>query len=141
VAFQMRCAFIEELGDRVTNKEEIRKRLTSDIEANRIYFWVKYNKKEGQEEETVLVSTAGITRETNDAMSVSGVYTPPVFRKQGYATTLVAHLSKLILEQFGKKYCYLFTDVANPTSNSIYRKIGYEPIAEFHHYKCVGKDQ
>ena len=29
------------------------------------------------------------------------------------------------------KYCCLFTDLANPTSNSIYMKIGYQPIADY----------
>ena len=26
--------------------------------------------------------------------------------------------------------CVLFTDLANPTSNAIYRRIGYEAVAE-----------
>ena len=30
----------------------------------------------------------------------------------------------------GRDFCFLFTDVSNPTSNSIYRRIGYEPVAE-----------
>jgi predicted GNAT family acetyltransferase len=34
----------------------------------------------------------------------------------------------------GKKFCFLFTDQANPTSNSIYQKIGYEPVCDFHEY-------
>jgi predicted GNAT family acetyltransferase len=34
----------------------------------------------------------------------------------------------------GRKFCFLFTDVENPTSNKIYRQIGYRPIADFRHW-------
>jgi len=30
----------------------------------------------------------------------------------------------------GKRYCFLFADLANPTSNHIYQAIGYEPVAD-----------
>jgi predicted GNAT family acetyltransferase len=62
-------------------------------------------------------------------MTVSGVYTPPELRCKGYATSCVAELSRNIL-QSGKKFCMLYTDLANPTSNSIYMKIGYWPVCD-----------
>jgi hypothetical protein len=30
----------------------------------------------------------------------------------------------------GRRYCLLFTDLANPTSNQIYRQIGYWPVCD-----------
>jgi predicted GNAT family acetyltransferase len=64
---------------------------------------------------------------------IGPVYTPPEFRGHGYASNCVASLSQLILDS-GKDFCCLFTDLANPTSNSIYQKIGYQPLADFNEY-------
>jgi uncharacterized protein len=50
-------------------------------------------------------------------------------RNRGYAASCVATLTKLMLDS-GKKFCCLYTDLANPTSNSIYQKIGYQPICD-----------
>ena len=61
------------------------------------------------------------------------VYTPPELRRKGFATECVAKLSKKLLEEF--EYCVLFTDLANPTSNSIYQKIGYKPVMDVDLYK------
>jgi predicted GNAT family acetyltransferase len=57
------------------------------------------------------------------------VYTPAHLRNCGYATSCVAALTRRVLES-GKKFCCLYTDLANPTSNSIYQKIGYHPICD-----------
>ncbi len=75
------------------------------------------------------VSMALKTRPTENGMSVGGVYTPPELRGKGYATSCVAELSRNIL-QSGKKFCTLYTDLANPTSNSIYMKMGYRPVCD-----------
>jgi predicted GNAT family acetyltransferase len=64
---------------------------------------------------------------------IGPVYTPPEFRGHGYASNCVASVSQLILDS-GKDFCGLFTDLANPTSNSIYQKIGYQPLADFNEY-------
>ena len=64
------------------------------------------------------------------------VYTPPSLRKKGFATESVAHLSKLLLDE-GNKFCFLFTDLINPISNSIYQKIGYKPIIDVDHYEFI----
>jgi predicted GNAT family acetyltransferase len=65
---------------------------------------------------------------------VNFVYTPPEFRKHGYATACVAAVSQKLINA-GYSYCALFTDLANPTSNKIYRAIGYQPVCDWHHYK------
>jgi GNAT superfamily N-acetyltransferase len=69
------------------------------------------------------------TRETRSACAINTVYTPPQFRRRGYATAAVATLSEMLLEA-GRRFCCLYTDLANPTSNSIYAKIGYRPIRD-----------
>jgi uncharacterized protein len=79
------------------------------------------------------VSMAVRTRPTRHGTSVGGVYTPPEKRRRGYATACVAALSRLILDS-GKSFCSLFTDLANPTSNAIYMKIGYRPLEDFATY-------
>jgi predicted GNAT family acetyltransferase len=75
------------------------------------------------------VSMAAKMRPTDKGMSVGYVYTPPELRRRGYATSCVAELSRNILES-GKEFCMLYTDLANPTSNSIYMKIGYKPVGD-----------
>ena len=60
---------------------------------------------------------------------VGPVYTPPEERGRGYASNLVAHVSADMLER-GAAACFLYTDLGNPTSNAIYRRIGYEQVAE-----------
>jgi predicted GNAT family acetyltransferase len=74
------------------------------------------------------VSMAGWTRPTQNGVTIAFVYTPVKFRKMGYATSCVAKLSALLLSQY--KFCSLFTDLSNPTSNSIYQKIGYQAIGQ-----------
>jgi GNAT superfamily N-acetyltransferase len=60
---------------------------------------------------------------------VSAVYTPPERRGRGYASALVAATSQAALAD-GATACTLFTDLANPTSNAIYQRIGYRPVAD-----------
>jgi predicted GNAT family acetyltransferase len=68
------------------------------------------------------VSSPGIAR-------VGPVYTPPERRRRGYATALVAAWTAHLLSR-GIRRCALFTDLANPTSNSIYQAVGYRPVTD-----------
>ena len=77
-----------------------------------------------------IVSIAAILRKTKNIGIVGLVYTPKEFRGNGYASSCVKKLSEYIIEN-GFSYCGLFTDKANPTSNKIYKQIGYETISEF----------
>lgn len=76
------------------------------------------------------VSMAGFGGPTPNGIRVFAVYTPPALRGHGYATACVAALTQQLLER-GRRFCFLFTDLDNPTSNSIYRRIGYEPVVDF----------
>jgi len=64
---------------------------------------------------------------------VGPVYTPPARRGRGYATGLVAAVSAWLLGH-GRRRCFLYTDLANPASNAVYRRIGYEQVAESAEY-------
>lgn len=75
------------------------------------------------------VGVACYSRPTLRGVSVSLVYTPPECRGKGYASALVAAMTQRALEQ-GREYCSLYTDLANPTSNHIYEKIGYHKVAD-----------
>lgn len=92
-------------------------------ESSGLYVW----------EDGVPVSMAGHTGPTPNGMRINMVYTPPAYRKRGYASACVAALSQLMLDS-GYRFCFLFTDLANPTSNSIYQKIGYEPVCDVDKY-------
>ena len=79
------------------------------------------------------VSMAAKSRRTTHGVAVGPVYTPPDFRRQGYASACVAALSQQLLDA-GWEFCALFADLANPTSNSVYQKIGYRPVCDFDEY-------
>jgi len=80
------------------------------------------------------VGMASWGRETKNTACIYAVYTPLEKRGRGYATSLVAGLSRHLLNS-GRKSCVLFTDLANPVSNSIYAKIGYTPVCDFDEYE------
>jgi predicted GNAT family acetyltransferase len=80
------------------------------------------------------VSLAGWGGRTPNGIRVGPVYTPPDLRGRGYATALTAELSQRLLDgrlfAGGRRFCFLYTDLANPTSNAIYERIGYVRVAE-----------
>lgn len=92
-----------------------------------IFFW---------EVDGELVSMAGAGGRTPNGVRIGPVYTPPNERGKGYGTALVADLTTTMLER-GRKFCFLFTDLANPTSNSIYTQIGYVPVIDCTMYDLV----
>ena len=75
------------------------------------------------------VSMAAQNSPTPTGAGISLVYTPPALRGRGYASICVAELTRLLLAG-GRAYCCLFTDLANPTSNRIYQRIGYRPVCD-----------
>ena len=75
-------------------------------------------------EDRIPASQACQARSTMHGAAISAVYTPPPYRGRGYASSLVAELSRVLLER-GNRFCCLFADTANPVSCGIYRRIGY----------------
>ena len=111
-AFHRDCFGHDEPGRATRNAEH-------KISNGELFFWTNQ----------APVSMVARTRPTPHGESIGFVYTPPEYRQRGYATAVVASLSQRILDD-GKHFCCLYTDLANPTSNSIYRKIGYVPVAD-----------
>jgi uncharacterized protein len=75
------------------------------------------------------VSLCGYGGSTPNGIRIGPVYTPPEHRGRGYATSLVAQQSHWLLGG-GRSLCFLYTDLDNPTSNALYRRIGYRMVAE-----------
>ena len=94
------------------------------IEARELYVWA---------DGSSVVSMAATTRPTRHGVGVNLLYTPPPLRGKDYASSCVAALSQLQLDS-GYQFCVLYTDLANPTSNSIYQKIGYAPVRDRDEY-------
>jgi len=97
--------------------------ITPAIESKSVYLW----------EDGAPVSMAIKTRPTENGISIGGVYTPPQFRQRGYATSCVAILCKELLHS-GYKFCSLYTNLANPISNSIYQNIGFKEVCDSAEY-------
>jgi len=76
---------------------------------------------------------AAISDPVAGAVRIGPVYTPPEQRRHGYASALVAQLSQGARSAGNR--CLLYTDLANPTSNAIYRAIGYRPVTEVLRYR------
>ena len=113
-------AFIQEAGV-VGTPESARESAAARVEDRDLFLW---------EDASRPVAMASKSRKTSHGIAVGWVYTPPEHRCRGYASACVAALSQQLLDA-GWEFCTLFTDLANPTSNSIYPKIGYRPVADF----------
>jgi predicted GNAT family acetyltransferase len=74
------------------------------------------------------VSSAAFGGPTPNGIRIGPVYTPPEHRRRGYASALTAALSSRLLAT--RRFCFLFTDLANPTSNKIYEQIGYRRVCD-----------
>jgi predicted GNAT family acetyltransferase len=79
------------------------------------------------------VSIAGAGGKTPLGVRIGPVYTPPAHRGRGFASNLVAAVTQQQLSE-GRAFCFLFTDLANPTSNKIYQAVGYAPVIDVDQY-------
>lgn len=82
------------------------------------------------------VSMAAAVAPTPHGIRLNNVYTPPEERRRGYASALVAALTRLLLDR-GCQFVFLHTDLANPTSNAIYQRLGYVLVADLQVYSLV----
>ena len=127
----MACEWMHKFHNETTPNDPIPKLdsfIRQKIKDKQIAFW----------ENNESVSMIFANRPTINGISINMVYTPKVFRNQGFASALVANFSQYLLEQ-GWKFCTLFTDVSNPISNNIYQKIGFKPVCDFQEYIFEGK--
>jgi predicted GNAT family acetyltransferase len=79
------------------------------------------------------VSMAGVTANVAGQIRVALVYTPADLRGRGYAGAVTAEVSR-VARAAGAEEVLLFTDLANPTSNALYQRIGYRPVEDFAGY-------
>lgn len=93
--------------------------LRGHVEAGRVGFWVHGGQP---------VSMAYASPNNGGVTRISGVWTPPGQRGNGYASAVVAALSNEHMEA-GER-CMLNTDLANPTSNKIYQALGYRRVGD-----------
>ena len=116
-------AFVKEALGINESKASSHQWVIKNLEQDSLYVWENSN----------IVSMAACGGKTPHGIRVKSVYTSPKYRGNGYATSCVAAMSQLLLEQ--QKYCFLFTDLANSASNKIYGKIGYIPMGEIKDYR------
>jgi GNAT superfamily N-acetyltransferase len=77
----------------------------------------------------VPVSVACRTRAAAGMVRVGPVYTPPALRGRGYAGAATVAVSRAALDA-GLREVVLYTDLANPTSNALYERLGYRPVED-----------
>jgi len=115
----------EALAHERSTREANRANAVRRVRAGMTYFW----EVDGQP-----VAMAALARPSRNGVSVNLVYTPPKWRGRGFGSAVTAAVSQEGLRR-GYRFCCLYTDLSNPTSNSIYRKLGYEPVCDSAHYQ------
>jgi GNAT superfamily N-acetyltransferase len=75
------------------------------------------------------VSLAGRTKPAAGLARVGPVYTPPEFRGRGFGGAVTAAVTQAALDG-GAEGVMLFTDLANPTSNTLYQRLGFHPVTD-----------
>jgi ribosomal protein S18 acetylase RimI-like enzyme len=80
-----------------------------------------------------------LARARSPAARIGMVYTTPEHRGRGYAGALVGNVSRTLLAT-GCEAVFLYTDLANPTSNGVYRRIGFRRIGELVHLDILKRD-
>jgi GNAT superfamily N-acetyltransferase len=116
----------EALPTEASDRERLQRSIETRFSSAVAGFWI-------WEDGDVPVSLAGYSGPTASGIRIGPVYTPPDLRRHGYASNLVAGLSRWLLED-GYRACFLFTDLANPTSNKIYSDIGYVRVCDAAEY-------
>ena len=81
------------------------------------------------EDEGQPVSMAGASPASAGMVRIGPVYTPPERRRRGYAAGATAAASAHAAAR-GAREVLLFTDLANPTSNALYQRLGYRPVSD-----------
>ena len=116
-------AFAEEVGEHHADFERI---VDDRIEYGGLTLWEVAGRP---------VSLAGATRIHEGTSRVAPVFTPKDSRGRGYGGAATAAVSQAMLDARAREVL-LFTDLANPTSNALYQRLGYRPIGDLvvHHF-------
>jgi RimJ/RimL family protein N-acetyltransferase len=125
LAVRWDIAFLEDCGIEAPPNQEPFTR--GRIEEGRSVLWTV----DGEPVAMACFST--IAAETS---RITGVYTPPEYRRNGYAagvTWAVTHAAQTA----GARHVLLHTDLSNPTSNGVYQRLGYRPIHDVTEYELT----
>lgn len=110
--------FAAEVGDPVLNAQRV---VGDRVENGTLLVW---------EVDGAAVSMAGISLLLGGrGTRIGPVYTPKKLRGRGYAGAVTAAACRLAFER-GAREVSLFTDLANPTSNALYQRLGFRPIED-----------
>jgi len=82
------------------------------------------------EHEDTPVSLAGRHRAVAGQARIGPVYTPPELRGRGFGGAATAAVTQAALDD-GAEDVVLYTDLANPTSNTLYQRLGYRPVSDW----------
>jgi GNAT superfamily N-acetyltransferase len=110
----------EAVPDRALSREHVERSVARRIEQGTLLLW---------DDGARPVSLAGRHLPAAGVSRIGPVYTPPDQRRHGYAAAVTAAASEAALAA-GAEHVMLFTDLANPTSNGVYARIGYRRVGE-----------
>jgi FR47-like protein len=111
-------AFGREVHDEVAVSTDA---VDRDVSTSRVWLWLDLN--------GAPASLATRRPPTAGSARIGPVYTPPGARGNGYASGVTAAATREVL-QLGA-VPVLFTELANPVSNSIYPRLGYRPVDDY----------
>lgn len=116
VASAVHQAFAAETGTRPATSTHVE----AQVRAGRIVLWELAGE---------MVAAASITDVICGVARVGQVYTPPEHRNHGYGAAVTVAATRLARDR-GAESVILFTDLANPTSNALYARLGYRPVED-----------
>lgn len=117
--FEWMRGFGEDTGERHMSEEVVARRVAAGL------FWLW--------EDSGPCSVAAHKPPVAGVTCIFAVYTPPQLRGRGYAGACVAGLSAKL--QTAGHRCILYTDLGNPISNKVYRRMGYRAAVECLRYR------
>jgi predicted GNAT family acetyltransferase len=106
--------------------EEVKLRIEREIRRGDVFIY--------ENQEHIPVSTASGIRKLHRGIAIARVYTPRDQRCKGYSTACMDGLSRYYLDH-GNEYCTLFVEKKNPSSNRVYKKVGYVVLEDNYDYR------
>jgi RimJ/RimL family protein N-acetyltransferase len=107
--------------------EKVRRNMVRRLERGHVRVW----------DDGGPVACCGFGEGAAQTARIGPVYTPPERRGRHYASAMVAQMARELFAS-GRRAIFLTTDVANPTSNGIYQRIGFRPVADHYHFDLIG---
>lgn len=112
--------FVDETNERATDPTTM---VPPRVAAGQFFLW----------DDNGGASTAATSPVIEGVTRIQAVYTPPNRRGRGYAAANVAAISSRAVDAGNR--CMLYTELENPVSNSVYRRIGYQAVSEVLRYQ------